>query len=130
MARRIRKKSLVELNFASLTNFILTPEDKKDFCLGVRLFNKEKFWEAHEAWEKEAELLAHGLINIISNHSPDKIIMGGGVMNQKQLFPMIRSNIEKAWNDYTPLVPLSNLISEPGLGLDSGIIGSISLISN
>ena len=51
-------------------------------------------------------------------------------MNQKQLFPMIRSNIEKAWNNYTPLVPLSDLISEPGLGIDSGIIGAISLISN
>ena len=30
--------------------------------------------KSHEAWEKEAELLAKGLINIISNHSPDKII--------------------------------------------------------
>ena len=87
-----------------------------------------KLSKSHEAWEKEADLLAKGLINIISNHSPDKIIMGGGVMSQKQLFPMIRSNVEKAWNNYTPLVP--NLISEPGLGTDSGIIGSISLISN
>jgi len=89
-----------------------------------------KLSKSHEAWEKEADLLAKGLINIISNHSPDKIIMGGGVMSQKQLFPMIRSNVERAWNNYTPLVPLSNLISEPGLGTDSGIIGSISLISN
>ena len=89
-----------------------------------------KLSKSHEAWEKEADLLAKGLINIISNHSPDKIIMGGGVMSQKQLFPMIRSNVERAWNHYTPLVSLSNLISEPGLGTDSGIIGSISLISN
>ena len=89
-----------------------------------------KLYKSHEAWEKEAELLAHGLINIIANHSPDKIIMGGGVMSQKHLFPMIRSNIEKAWNNYTPLVPLSDLISEPDLGIDSGIIGSITLISN
>ena len=51
-------------------------------------------------------------------------------MSQKHLFPMIRSNVGKVWNNYTPLVPLSNLISEPGLGIDSGIIGSISLISN
>jgi len=89
-----------------------------------------KLSKSHEAWEKEADLLAKGLINIISNHSPDKIIMGGGVMSQKQLFPMIRSNVERAWNNYTPLVSLSNLISEPGLGTDSGIIGSLSLISN
>ena len=85
---------------------------------------------SHEAWEKEADLLAKGLVNIISNHSPDKIIMGGGVMSQKHLFPMIRSNIEKLWNNYTPLVLLSDLISEPGLGVDSGIVGALSLISN
>ena len=85
---------------------------------------------SHEAWEKEADLLAKGLVNIISNHSPDKIILGGGVMSQKHLFPMIRSNIEKLWNNYTPLVLLSDLISEPGLGVDSGIVGALSLISN
>ena len=84
---------------------------------------------SHEAWEKEADLLAKGLVNIISNHSPDKIIMGGGVMSQKHLFPMIQSNVEKLWNNYTPLL-LPDLISEPGLGIDSGIIGALCLISN
>jgi len=71
VARRIRKKSLVELNFASLTNFILTPEDKKDFCLGIQLFNKEKFWEAHESWEKvwlrhpeDGRIFLQGLIQL------------------------------------------------------------------
>ena len=86
-----------------------------------------KLSESHEAWEKEADLLAFGLINIISNHSPDKIIMGGGVMNQKHLFPMLRSKVGKIWNGYTPLDSLSQLISEPGLGSDSGIVGSLSL---
>ena len=82
----------------------------------------------HEAWQKEAELLAIGLVNIISNHSPDKIVLGGGVMNQKHLLNMIRSNVGDMWNQYTPLGSLSELISEPGLGNNSGIIGSLSLI--
>ena len=73
-------------------------------------------------------MLAKGLVNIISNHSPDKIIMGGGVMSQKHLFPMIHSNVEKLWNNYTLLLP--DLISEPGLGIDSGVIGALCLISN
>ena len=81
----------------------------------------------HEAWEIEAELLSLGLINIISNHSPDKIILGGGVMSQEHLLPMIRNNIAKIWNNFTPLVNLSNLITKPVLGKDSGIIGSLSL---
>ena len=90
----------------------------------------DKLPKSHEAWEKEAELLANGLINIISNHSPDKIILGGGVMNQKHLYPLIRSKVKKMWNGYTPLGSLAGLILEPGLGNDSGIIGSLSLISD
>jgi len=90
----------------------------------------DKLPKSHEAWEKEAELLANGLINIISNHSPDKIILGGGVMNQKHLYPLIRSKVKKMWNDYTPLGSLADLILEPGLGNDSGIIGSLSLERN
>lgn len=86
-----------------------------------------KLPEKHEAWQKEAELLAIGLVNIISNHSPDKIILGGGIMNQKHLFNKIRSNVDKIWNQYTKLGSLSELISEPGLGKNSGIIGSMCL---
>ena len=81
----------------------------------------------HVAWQKEAELLAFGLINIISNHSPDKIILGGGVMNQQHLFEMIRLKVKETWNGYTPLGSLSDLILEPALGNDSGIVGSLSL---
>ena len=82
----------------------------------------------HEAWEIEAELLSLGIINIISTHSPDKIILGGGVMSQEHLFPMIRNNVSKNWNNFTPLVNLSDLITKPVLGKDSGIIGSLSLV--
>jgi hypothetical protein len=31
------------------------------------------------------------------------------------------------WNNHTPLVDLTDLISKPGLGPDSGIIGSLIL---
>lgn len=81
----------------------------------------------HEAWEKEAHLLSLGIINIISNHSPDKIVLGGGVMSQQQLFEKIRLNVKRMWNGHTRLGPLSNLISEPSLGKDSGIVGSLCL---
>jgi len=83
--------------------------------------------KTHEAWDKEAELLSIGLVNIIGNHSPDRIILGGGVMNQKHLFPLIRTKVVELWNNYTPLGSYTDLISEPGLGNNSGIIGSLSL---
>ena len=81
----------------------------------------------HEAWKKEAQLLSFGIVNIISNHSPDKIVLGGGVMNQKHLFEMIRLNVEDKWNGHTPLGNISKLILEPALGDNSGIVGSLSL---
>ena len=87
----------------------------------------DKISPDHEAWKKEAQLLAFGIINIISNHSPDKIVLGGGVMSQHHLFEMIRLNVKKMWNGYTPLGPLSDLILEPALGKDSGIVGSLCL---
>ena len=90
--------------------------------------NPAEIPESHEAWDIEAELLALGLINIISTHSPDKIILGGGVMSQKHLFPLILKNVSKFWNNFTPLGNLSDLITEPVLGKDSGIIGSLSLV--
>ena len=81
----------------------------------------------HEAWKKEAQLLSFGIVNIIANHSPDKIVLGGGVMNQKHLFEMIRLNVEDIWNGHTPLGDISNLILEPALVNNSGIVGSLSL---
>ena len=83
--------------------------------------------ENHVAWDKEAELIAYGLVSIIVNHSPDKIILGGGVMKQSHLYSKIRFHFKKIWNNYTPLVDLTDLISKPSLGSDSGIIGSLIL---
>jgi hypothetical protein len=43
---------------------------------------------------------------------------------------MIRSKVAEIWNDYTPLVSPSELIVEPSLGVDSGIVGSLIIASN
>jgi DUF309 family protein family protein len=51
MIKRIRKKSLSELDRASLAAIVLSPEEKQDFARGITLFNSRRFWEAHEVWE-------------------------------------------------------------------------------
>ncbi len=89
--------------------------------------NVRDFPPDHKVWLEEARLLSLGIINILSNHSPDKIVLGGGIMNQRHLFKMIRINVEKMWNGYTPIGSLSELIVEPALGEESGIIGSLCL---
>ena len=46
-------------------------------------------------WEIESEYIAQALVNYILTVSPKKIILGGGVMHQERLFPMIRKKVEK-----------------------------------
>jgi fructokinase len=41
----------------------------------------------HPAWDLEAEYLALGLVNLITSLSPQRVILGGGVMQQRQIFP-------------------------------------------
>ena len=82
-------------------------------------------------WEMEAYYLAQGLINYILILSPQKIIMGGGVMKQQQLFPLIRKNVQKFLNGYVHkkeiLEDIDDYIVYPGLGDEAGFIGSIAL---
>ena len=36
-------------------------------------------------------------------------------------------DVERLWNNFIPLIGSSDLIVEPGLGGDSGIVGSLTL---
>ena len=85
----------------------------------------------HIAWELESYYLAQGLVNYILIMSPKKIILGGGVMKQKQLFPLIRSKVVEMLNNYVShkniLEDIDNYIVSPGLGEDSGICGALAL---
>jgi|TARA_B110000263_G_scaffold244451_1_gene252518 fructokinase len=83
--------------------------------------------ESHAGWDEEAKLIALGVISIIANHSPDKIIIGGGVMQQKHLYSKIKNYVISYWNDCTPIGNIDDLIVEPELGNNSGIIGSLLL---
>jgi predicted metal-dependent hydrolase len=51
MTKRIRKKSLSELDRTSLTAMVLSTEEKQALERGITLFNSRRFWEAHEVWE-------------------------------------------------------------------------------
>ena len=85
----------------------------------------------HPAWEMEARHLALGISNYICVLSPRRIILGGGVMQQKHLFPLIRKEVKRLLNDYIPspmiLERIDEYIVPPGLGDRSGILGAIAL---
>ncbi len=54
----------------------------------------------HPAWRITAHYLAAALVGFICTMSPQKIILGGGVMEQQQLFPMIRKQVSTLLNGY------------------------------
>ncbi|MGL5088491.1 MAG: ROK family protein, partial [Cetobacterium sp.] len=88
----------------------------------------------HKAWEIEAYYIAQALVSYILTVSPEKIILGGGVMKQLQLFPLIRKNVKKLLNNYVQtkeiLDDIDNYIVPPGLGDNAGLLGSIALAMN
>jgi fructokinase len=85
----------------------------------------------HKAWELEAEYLSYAVANWIMTLSPQRIIMGGGVMKRTELFPMIHKRVPELLNGYIQhdaiLKNIQNYIVPPGLGEQSGIGGSIAL---
>jgi fructokinase len=85
----------------------------------------------HPAWELEAEYLALGLVSIICILSPERIIMGGGVMEQRQLFPLVRGRVQELLNGYLQAPAILDRIDEyivpPGLGNRAGVLGAIAL---
>jgi len=85
----------------------------------------------HPAWILEARYLALGLVNIICILSPERIILGGGVMENTDLFPRIRREVKNLLNGYVNIREIldveSDYIVPPGLGDRAGLLGAIAL---
>jgi fructokinase len=81
----------------------------------------------HQAWKLEADYIASGLMNCVLTLSPNRIILGGGVMRQMHLFPKIRERLEQKVNGYVHLDDLETFIVSPGLSDRSGVMGAIAL---
>ncbi|RRJ66118.1 ROK family protein [Paenibacillus oralis] len=85
----------------------------------------------HQAWEMEAYYLAQTLSGVILLLSPKKVILGGGVMHQKQLFPLIRKEVTQILNGYVAspaiLDGMDNYIVPPGLSDNAGLCGALAL---
>jgi fructokinase len=85
--------------------------------------------QAH-VWELEAYYLAQGLTTFIMCYAPQKIILGGGVMKQTQLFDLVRKEVLEMVNGYLntdELNDIDNYIVPAGCGGDQGILGCMVL---
>jgi fructokinase len=85
----------------------------------------------HDCWGEFAMQFALGLVNLTLTLSPQRIILGGGVMHQTHLFPMIRAELQRLLNDYLHTRELMEGIDQyvvpPELGDEAGVLGAIAL---
>lgn len=83
----------------------------------------------HPAWAIEAYYLGQAVMSTILMLSPKRIIMGGGVMHQEQLLPLIRTEVSRMLNGYvdSAAIRTDDYIVSPGLGDNAGLCGALAL---
>lgn len=85
----------------------------------------------HPAWALEAHYLSLAIASFICTLSPRRVILGGGLMAQAQLFPMIRKNVVQLLGGYIRareiLHSIEDYIVPPQLGQQAGLLGAIAL---
>jgi fructokinase len=85
----------------------------------------------HEAWALEATYLGQALATITTILSPQRIIIGGGVMHQTHLLPRLREACAQALHGYLPrlnrLSDFESIIVAPALGDQVGVVGALHL---
>ncbi len=79
-------------------------------------------------WAIEADYLGQLCANLVLSHAPQRILIGGGVM-QGRLYAAIHERMLYWLHDYIKAEGLqsSHYISAPGLGSHAGIKGALSL---
>lgn len=86
---------------------------------------------SHPAWEMEAYYIAQGIINYVMILSPERIILGGGVMGQQHLLPMIRTKVQELLKAYIKVpeleLEIDRYIVGPQLGENAGTYGALAL---
>lgn len=90
----------------------------------------EELSNRQEVWELEAHYLALAVTNYIMILSPQKIILGGGVMHQEQLLPLIRQKVTQMLGGYLKTKELDDMDSYivlPSLNDNQGILGALKL---
>lgn len=85
----------------------------------------------HRAWELEAHYLALGLANIVLTLSPQRIIVGGGVLKNGALLSPLRKELKRLLNGYLQcpevVSVVENFVVPPLLGDRAGVLGALAL---
>jgi len=86
---------------------------------------------AHRQWELEADYLGQLCAQLVLTVSPQRIIMGGGVMSQLRLLPLIHERLLHWLGGYIDrreiLEDIEHYVAAPALGLKAGVLGALGL---
>jgi fructokinase len=86
---------------------------------------------AHIQWQMQADYLGQLCAQLVLTLSPQRIIMGGGVMAQERLFPLLRQRTLHWLGGYVDrseiLADIHHYIVPPTLGARAGVLGGIGL---
>ncbi len=83
-----------------------------------------------KVWELEAYYLGQAIVNYILILSPERIVLGGGVAHQQQLFPLVRREVAQQMGGYVTakgMADLEHYIVAPSLQDNQGILGCLKL---
>jgi fructokinase len=85
----------------------------------------------HAAWPLEARYLALAVVNFVCTLSPQRIVIGGGVMSHPPLLGLIRAQVVELLNNYVRAPEVIEQIDEyivaPALGARAGVLGGLAL---
>lgn len=79
----------------------------------------------HPAWALEARYLALGLVNVILTLSPERLVLGGGVLARGGLLERVRTSVSGLIGGY---VRSADIVA-PALGERSGVLGALALVA-
>ncbi|MEO1772084.1 ROK family protein [Candidatus Enterococcus ferrettii] len=83
--------------------------------------------EDHQIWDLQAYYIGQALMSYVLTLAPEKIVLGGGVMNQEHMLMKIRQSFVDQMAGYMETPAASEYIVRWGLPNESGIIGSLLL---
>ena len=87
--------------------------------------------EAHPQWEIEADYLGQLCAQLVVTVSPQRIVMGGGVMSQARLLPLIRPRLLHWLGGYIDrseiLTDVDHYVVAPEFGDSAGVLGALVL---
>ncbi len=83
----------------------------------------------HPVWNSVVHALGAGIASLALTLSPDRIVVGGGVMDQAHLWPRLRAEVQRRLGGYIASTALADDLTHylvpPGLGSRSGVLGAM-----